>query len=657
MLNRVFGNRYRLTECIGIGGMAEVYKATDETLGRTVAVKVMLKQYAADPTFAARFKQEAQAAANLQSPYIVNIYDWGHDDADNTYFIVMEYVRGTDLKTAINQRGAINQRKAAEVASQVCSALTVAHGYDIIHRDIKPHNIMVQPDGNAKVMDFGIARANGSSMTQTGSVLGTAYYVSPEQAQGKPLTSATDLYSLGVVLYEAVTGHVPFEGPDAVSVALKQVNEKPVPPSELKPDLDPALEAIIMRTLSKNPLERYSTADQMRTALNNYLAGRPIDSGVVDPTARTRVLDRSSRDGAVLGAGSGGNGAGRQAPPVQTAVMPSVRSNEVPLTVRSSSRADKEKERSRRSAIIIAVVAAILVIAVGGIIAFFLLNGGGSADEMVTVPDLKNATEIEARGKLADNELEFVLGTSEYNDEIEKGRVIRTDPAANQEVKKGAKVTVILSNGPEMVEVPELVNTTPEDARSALDKRGLVYIEGTPKNDPNVEKGRVCAQDVKAGESVKKGTTITVNLSLGKEMASVPQVVGLTAEDAERYLTEAGLEFMYADSQYSSQAAGTVISQDPTSGIEIAKGSTITLTLSAGPEPVTVPDLTGKTLAQATTELRGLGLFINSQELETNVVSELGHVVGQDPASGDSVAVGSTVTVYIGKAPATPSTP
>ncbi|MCL2137788.1 MAG: protein kinase, partial [Coriobacteriia bacterium] len=182
MIDRLFGNRYRIIERIGIGGMAEVFRATDEVLGRTVAVKLMLPQYAADPTFAARFKQEAQAAANLQSPYIVNIYDWGRDDVDETFYIVMELVRGTDLKSAINQRGALNQRKAAEIASQVCAALIVAHGYDIIHRDIKPHNIMVQPDGNAKVMDFGIARANGSGMTQTGSVLGTAYYVSPEQA-------------------------------------------------------------------------------------------------------------------------------------------------------------------------------------------------------------------------------------------------------------------------------------------------------------------------------------------------------------------------------------------------------------------------------------------------------------------------------------------
>ena len=223
MIGRVFNNRYQITERIGIGGMAEVYRAQDNVLGRMVAVKVMLPQYAADQSFTQRFKQEAASAANLQSPYIVNVYDWGQDEG--TYYIVMEYVRGSDLKTAINQRGAINQRKVAEIGSQVCQALSVAHGLDIIHRDIKPQNIMVQPDGNVKVMDFGIARAKNSTKEQTSSVLGTAHYISPEQAQGKELTATSDIYSLGIVLYESATGKLPFDGPDAVSVAMKHLRE------------------------------------------------------------------------------------------------------------------------------------------------------------------------------------------------------------------------------------------------------------------------------------------------------------------------------------------------------------------------------------------------------------------------------------------------
>ena len=288
MIGRVFNNRYQITERIGIGGMAEVYRAQDNVLGRLVAVKVMLPQYAADPSFTQRFKQEAAAAANLQSPYIVNVYDWGQDEG--TYYIVMEFVRGSDLKTAIQQRGAINQRKAAEIGAQVCQALSVAHNLDIIHRDIKPQNIMVQPDGNVKVMDFGIARAKNSVMTQTSSVLGTAHYISPEQAQGKDLTATSDIYSLGIVLYEAATGKLPFDGPDAVSVAMKQVNDLPVPPREINPDIDPALEAIIMKAIAKNPADRFATAKDMRLALNDYLAGRPVNLGEGFTSAETVVM-------------------------------------------------------------------------------------------------------------------------------------------------------------------------------------------------------------------------------------------------------------------------------------------------------------------------------------------------------------------------------
>jgi eukaryotic-like serine/threonine-protein kinase len=272
----VFGRRYRVIEKVGSGGMAEVYKAVDEVLGRTVAVKVLHPRYAADPSFVARFRQEAQAAANLSHPGIVNIYDWGRDD--ETYYIVMEYVHGTDLKVLVGQQGALDPMKAAQYASQVCAALAVAHGYDIIHRDIKPHNIVLAPDGTVKVMDFGIARAGNTTMTQTGSVLGTAHYVSPEQAQGRPLGPGSDLYSLGIVLYELTTGQLPFDADTPVAVALKQVNEEPVPPRQINPDIPPALEAVIMRALQKDPATRYSSAEEMRTDLKRVLAGGSVDA-------------------------------------------------------------------------------------------------------------------------------------------------------------------------------------------------------------------------------------------------------------------------------------------------------------------------------------------------------------------------------------------
>ena len=271
MPGRMLSGRYQVQDKIGTGGMATVYRGQDQVLGRTVAIKMMLPQYANDPSFAARFKQEAQAAAALSSPYIVSIYDWGKDG--ESYYIVMEYLRGTDLKSGIRKHGALDSRKVAQIGSQIAQALSVAHRHDIIHRDIKPQNIMVQPDGNIKVMDFGIARAKNSSLTTDNSVLGTAHYVSPEQSTGKPLGPTTDIYSLGIVMYEAATGRVPFIGDDAISVAMKQVNEL-LSHLAINPNVDPALEAIILRCMEKNPADRYQSADELARALRDFIAGR-----------------------------------------------------------------------------------------------------------------------------------------------------------------------------------------------------------------------------------------------------------------------------------------------------------------------------------------------------------------------------------------------
>jgi serine/threonine-protein kinase len=651
VIDRVFGNRYRLVEKIGIGGMAEVYKATDEVLGRTVAVKVMLPQYASDPTFAARFKQEAQSAANLQSPYIVNIYDWGHEGVDNTYFIVMEYVRGTDLKTAIQQRGAINQRKAAEIGSQVCAALSVAHGYDIIHRDIKPHNIMVQPDGNTKVMDFGIARASGSSMTQTGSVLGTAYYVSPEQAQGKPLTPATDLYSLGVVLYEATCGQVPFDAPDAVAVALKQVNEQPVPPTQINPDIDPELEAIILRAMEKNPLERYATAEQMRTALNNYLAGRPIDTGVDRPAAVTRVMGPA--------AGLPVIGTDGAQPPVHTAVMPSVSTSQTPLNVRSTARAkEEEKRRNRNRAIIIAVIASIICLVGIGLAVFFVTSGDGGK---VEVPNVVGASEQEAIDALAVVGLKPGKITQETHETVEAGRVISTDPSARTKVDKGSTINLVISSGPEppkQVTVPDLTGKSQDEAKEVLKALGLQCERGDDRFDPTVPERMVCGQDPASGQSLVEGQTVTIHLSKGKETGTVPDVKNLPEEEASGYIRDAGYEVALAEAEYSDTVpAGCVIRQSPPAASTLETGSTITITVSLGPEPIIVPDLTGKTLAQATETLQALGLNIKSENKVTDQASQLDKVVAQDPFSATWLSPGNTVIVYIGVKPVEPTTP
>lgn len=560
MIGRTFNNRYKLTERVGLGGMAEVYRAEDNVLGRTVAVKVMLPQYAADPTFTKRFRQEAASAANLQSPYIVSIYDWGLDG--ETYYIVMEFLRGTDLKTAIKERGAINQRKAAEIGSQVAQALSVAHAGGIIHRDIKPQNIMIQPDGNIKVMDFGIARAGDAGLSQTATVLGTAHYVSPEQAQGKELTGASDIYSLGVVLYEATTGKLPFDGQDAVSVAVKQVNELPAPPSTINPNIDPALEAIIMKAMEKDPERRFKDASEMRHILNDYLAGRPINLGDDISGLKTQVMGGVApvNGTAVMNPVGGANGdAGR-------------------TTVNKAYAADANdegKKKSKRNVVIGVVVALLAVI---GIVAAAMALGGNQ--EMVNVPDVSNKPIAEARSEL--QAAGFTIGTETevYNPDVEAGNVVSTDPAAGVQAAKGSSVNITISKGTEQVTVPDLRGMSADEAQRVLASYGLNGQQGDTVFSDDVEENRVAQQDIAAGTTAYKGDTITFHLSKGPETASVPNVQGLDFETARDRLEAAGFT-VYLQWRDDSAAVNTVIRQSVTGTAKL--GTTITLTISNGP--------------------------------------------------------------------------
>lgn len=564
MVGRVLNDRYKITERVGLGGMAEVYRAQDNVLGRIVAVKVMLPQYAADPTFTQRFRQEAASAAKLQSPYIVSIYDWGLDD--DTYYIVMEFLRGTDLKTAIKERGSINQRKAAEIGSQVAQALSVAHASNIIHRDIKPQNIMIQPDGNIKVMDFGIARAGDAGLSQTSTVLGTAHYVSPEQAQGKELTPASDIYSLGIVLYEAVTGRLPFDGTDAVSVAVKQVNEIPALPSSINPNIDPTLETIIMKAMEKDPARRFQSASEMRHALNDWLAGRPVNVGDVS-TMKTQVM------GGPVPVIDGGS----------TAVLPAT-ADTSNTTVKGFHSSDPEPKKSKRGPIIAGIVAVLAIIAI--VAGVFAMNNQG---EMVTVPDVTNQPVETARMMLED--AGFVVGTETqvYNADIQAGNVVSTNPTANSQARKGSTVNLNVSRGTEQVTVPDLKNQTSDEALRTLSNLGLTGQIGDPVYSNEVEKDRVASQDTAAGTAVNKGSTVVIHLSQGPEEINVPNVQGMDFESARDRLEEAGftVSLQWID---NSAATNTVIRQSVTGTAE--KGTNITLTISNGPKEEPTPEPT-----------------------------------------------------------------
>ena len=592
---RILGGRYLLKDKVGTGGMAVVYRAQDQRLNRTVAVKIMLPQYAADATFAARFKQEAQAAAGLQSPYIVGVYDWGKDG--DTYYIVMEYLRGTDLKSGIRSHGALDPKKVAQIGSQICGALSVAHKHEIIHRDIKPQNIMVLPDGNIKVMDFGIARAKNSHLTQDNNVLGTAHYVSPEQTRGQELGPTTDIYSLGIVMYECATGRVPFDGDDAISVALKQVNELPVPPSQLNPNVDGDLERIILKCMEKDPANRFQTADELRSVLNNYLAGRAVD--VAEPT---RIIAGAVGEGATATRVMGDS---TQAMARPAGVTPAARNAGPTAQARQFEKVDKPKG-GNRGKVAAAVVAAIAVIAIA-VFAFSSLTGGAK----VSVPNVLGETQEQAVQSLESVGLEAdVAKKTSYSDTYEAGQVMEQSPDANRQVKKGTKVKLVISKGKETksTTVPALTGLTQEEAEAALKEANL---KGNPTQEANdADKGTVFEQGTNAGTEVDEGTTIDYKVSTGPDSNAVPGVEGMSETEAANTLSSAGFKVEKAYGYSSDVEEGNVISQSVTGTAEA--NTTVTITISKGPEPYDPSKVVGLSENRAITLLGQNGIKVNT---------------------------------------------
>ena len=652
MTGKVLNGRYEIGERIGLGGMAEVYTAQDTVLGRLVAVKVMLPQFAEDEDFARRFRQEAAAAANLASPYIVNVYDWGQDHG--TYFIVMEYVRGSDLKSAVKQRGAINQRKVAEIGAQVCQALVVAHSQDIIHRDIKPQNIMVQPDGNVKVMDFGIARAKNSLAEKTGNVLGTAHYISPEQAQGKDLTPASDIYSLGVVLYEAATGKLPFDGPDAVSVALMQVQDEPMRPRDVKPELDVNLESIIMKAMSKNPALRYTTVQEMKVALNDYLAGRNNPSFT---SQQTSVISPGAA--AAIGAGAGavvGGAMAAEGAVDRTSVMPTVGSGSnnsnysapSPNSYKASNTANKgNASKKKKIGIAVGVVAAI-AIALGCWFAF-------SQGDKVSVPDVTGKTTSEATQIIEQAGFKVGKMDSVYDTTTEAGKVVSQNPGAGDKAEKGSTINLVVSQGTEKIAVPDVSGKTKDEATSTLTRQGFAIGDVSEQTSDNIDSGKVISTDPSAGTEAPKGSVVNLVVSKGSDKVTVPNIVGLSLSEARSKAQAVGLSISQTGSDNSDTYDKDIImSQSPASGSSVSKGSSIGYVISLGKGNVSVPNVVGYSQSGAKSSIESVGLVASFVEQYSETV-EKGVVISTNPSSGTRIEPGSTVTVTISKGPSSSS--
>jgi len=652
---RVLGGRYLLKDKVGSGGMATVYRAQDQVLDRTVAVKIMLPQYAGDATFAARFKQEAQAAAGLQSPYIVGVYDWGKDG--DTYYIVMEYLRGTDLKSGIRSHGALDPKKVAQIGSQICAALSVAHKHEIVHRDIKPQNIMVQPDGNIKVMDFGIARAKNSHLTQDNNVLGTAHYVSPEQTRGQELGPTSDIYSLGVVMYECATGRVPFDGDDAISVALKQVNEMPVPPSQINSSVDPSLERIILRCMEKDPANRFQSAEELRGVLNTYLSGRTVD--VPEPTrvigaaagmgaTETRVMNDSTQMMARPAA-------------AQTTARPASRNaarGGAPSSTNGFEPVDNGMGKGKIAAIVVGVIAVIAF----AVFAASQFLGGGETVDMPSLIGWEQEAAVENLRSLGITNVEI---TQEFNDEQDEGKVCDQTPDGGRSVHTTDKVTLVISKGEKPAEtttVPKLVGRTQEAAEAALKQANLKGKAVTEAND--ADKGEVFEQSIAEGEEVEVDTVVEYKVSAGPDEQAVPGVLGMTKAKASNELTNAGFKVAYAEDYSDEYDKGTVMAQSHTG--TAAPDTEITITISKGKKPgsddddssdnsgsgsqtggsVSVPSLSGMTKAQAESALKNAGFVPSFSYADgTNEGIHPDYVISWSPTG--SAKTGDTINVVV----------
>lgn len=611
--------------------MADVWVGHDRLLDRRVAVKILHPEYAANEAFVARFRREAQAAANLNHPNIVDIYDWGRDEG--VYFMVMELIQGRNLREILRAEGALDPRRVAELTQSVAAALGAAHERGLVHRDIKPANVLLTPDGDAKVTDFGIARAwdDSDQLTRTGAVIGTATYFSPEQAQGLTADGRSDLYALGVVMYELLTGVPPFVGESPVSVAYQHVREFAPPPSDLNPNIPEALDAIVMRCLEKDPRRRYQTAGALSLDLGRFLAG--------EAPATPPHEDAPTRLTAPVGA-----------PPLPPSAAWETQ----------QSRAYPEPGRPDRSTLIIGILAALALLGLGLVLLLRLLMPGDT-EGLVTIPDLRGQTRESAVAALAD--LGLLVGDDQQVPDatVAAGLVAGTNPPADDEVEAGATVSLLISTGPGDAIVPPLVGETAARAEELLREAGLT-ARITYEVSQVVDEGLVISQDPPAGEVVEPNTAVDLVVSAGSDALVVPEVVGRLETEALSRLTDAG--FTAAQVRIEREPSADVLEQfvievDPPAGSSVPLDGEVTLVISEGAIPTTVPNVVGDTPEEARTTLEDEGFVVvlgDPVALEFGDEND-GKVVEQDPVGGNIVEYGSTVELRVGESAETVDIP
>jgi beta-lactam-binding protein with PASTA domain/tRNA A-37 threonylcarbamoyl transferase component Bud32 len=672
---QVFSDRYQLVNHIARGGMAQVYLAHDLLLDRPVALKVLFPELSVDRAFVERFRREAKAAANLTHPNIVSIYDWGQ--GENTYFIVMEYVDGRTLSSILRE-SALDPVRAAAIGADVAAALDFAHRRGVIHRDVKPGNVLINNSGQVKVADFGIARAIGTSedLTQTGSVMGTATYFSPEQAQGYGVDPRSDVYSLGVVLYEMVAGQAPFSGDSPVSIAYKHVKEPPPSPRSINPAIPAAFEAIVLKCLEKQPENRYQTAEDLRADLIRFASGQPV----IAASDLTRVGTAVGAAGAGLagaalagaaGAALAGHGGaadltrvqnaagGTAAMPVTTIAGPGGAGGAGAMGAGGGGAGSGPGARGDRSRAwaYAGVLAALLLLIAAGV--FFLGRSQGwwaSSVKTLTIPtNLAGKPVASALSELQQMGFTKVSEQSQASSQYQSGDVIGTNPSPGTAVKSNTPVVLLVSSGPVPVQIPD-VHGKPQDVATTMLQQAGFTVTVTQQTSPTVPQGIAIGTNPPAGTTQGKGSQVTLIVSSGKQQVQIPSLVNQTPGAAGQALGQLGLNVTQTSEPSSTVQAGYVTRTNPPAGSTVDVGSTVTVYVSSGPAQVTVPNVVGETQSQAQSDLSNAGLQASVQYVPVNNPKQYGIVQQQNPQGGQSVNQGSTVTISVGQSPLSTTT-